>query len=458
MSRVLWGNGGGGSRHVLDYTAAEDRRRDARLLWWDVLGTLGHLAALRPTGVLSEDEYDLLVAALRDAAAAVRAGTLTVGEDDEDSHTALERWLVARAGETGERVHTGRSRNDQVITALRLYMKDSLLRVLVGLLDVADVLTSFAAVHRWVLWPGYTHLRPAMPSTVGLWAGSFAESLADDIVSIESALTLVDRSPLGSAAGYGVPLDLDRVAAARVLGFASVQTNVVAVQSSRGKLEAQVVASLWPIGFDLGKLAWDVVLFTAPEYGYLRLPPEMSTGSSIMPHKRNPDLFEITRGRAAVLEGLLAQAVATAGRLPSGYHRDLQESKAPLMAALDMVDDMLTAMARAVPRLEVDEARCVVGVSGGVLATDEVYRRVRLGVPFRQAYREVAAEQAHDGSTFVADVDALLARRRTPGGAGNPDLEGLQARLEAARRGVEERRRTFDSAVRALLDEGGCDG
>jgi len=458
MSRVLWGDGSGAVEGVFRYTAADDRDRDRRLLFWDVVGTLGHLAALRPTGVLSAAGQDGLTAALQEAATAVREGVLTVGDDDEDCHTALERWLVSRAGEAGERVHTGRSRNDQVITALRLFMKDGLLRLQEGMLDVVEALAGFAAAHRSTIWPGYTHLRPAMPSSVGLWAASFAESLLDNIGPVDAALALVDRSPLGSAAGYGVPLALDREAAARALGFASVQRNVIAVQSTRGKLEAQVVAALWPIGFDLGKLAWDVVLFAAPEYGYLRLPEELATGSSIMPHKRNPDVFELTRGRAAVLDGLLAQAVAVAGRLPSGYHRDLQESKAPLMAAMDTVAGMLAAMADAVPRLGVDESRCAAGLSDGVLATDEVYRRVRGGVPFRQAYRQVAAEQASGGLLARSEPEELLARRRTAGSVGNPDLEGLGTRLGTARRDLAARCGRFDGAISALLGGGGHDG
>ncbi|UCF66305.1 MAG: argininosuccinate lyase, partial [Acidobacteriota bacterium] len=320
-TETLWG---GTLEQQMDaYTVGDDRRWDRRLLTWDIVGTLGHIEGLRAAGLLSTVEHSRLEAALRRALALVRAGKLDVTETDEDVHSAIEKYLTHKLGKLGEKVHAGRSRNDQVMVDLRLFLKDRLLELTDALLDVAEQLASWAGRHREVIWPGYTHGRRAMPSTAGLWAAGYAESLLDDFVPLEAAWQLVDRSPLGSAAGYGVPLPLDRERVARKLGFAGVHGNVTAVQSSRGKLEVVVLGALWGVGYDLGKFAWDVILFSSEEYGFLQLPESLATGSSIMPHKRNPDVFELTRAKASLLEGYLVQAMAVAGKLPSGYHRDL---------------------------------------------------------------------------------------------------------------------------------------
>ena len=365
-------------------------------------------------------------------------------------HTAVEHALVARLGALGETIHTGRSRNDQVAVDVRLYLKDALLSLAGAVLDAAAALAAFARRHRRVVLPGYTHQRRAMPSSLGLWAAGYAESLLDDLGPLTAALDLVDRSPLGSAAGFGVPLPLDRGAAARALGFASVQRNVTAVAASRGKLEVTVLAAAWGIGYDLAKVSWDVILFTSEEFGFLRLPPELATGSSIMPNKRNPDVFELTRGRAALLDGYLAQAVALAGKLPGGYHRDLQLSKATVMRGLDTAAEMTAMIAAAVPLLGVDVERCAAALSPDVFATDEAVRRVRAGTPFRTAYRAVAGE-LRDGKHPPALAAAeVLASRTAAGNAGNLGLAALGREITAARRALGARRRRFAAAIAAL--------
>jgi argininosuccinate lyase len=309
---------------MLEFTVGTDRIVDARLLRWDVIGSLGHIEGLRASGLLSPPDYRKLRSGLRQALAAVESGALGIGPEHEDAHSAVEAWLTKRWGPAGERVHTGRSRNDQVACDLRLFLKDRLLFLHEAAAAVAEALLAFAARHRNVLWPGYTHQRRAMPSSAGLWAAAYAQGLLETLESLPALWARVDRSPLGSAAGYGVPLPLRREVAAAALGFAEVEHNVAAVQNGRGKLEAAVLAWCAELGHELSKLSSDVVLFTAEEFGWLELPADLATGSSIMPHKRNPDLFELTRARAAALEGDLVTTMTLKAKLAGGYHRDFQ--------------------------------------------------------------------------------------------------------------------------------------
>ncbi|MEW6335890.1 MAG: argininosuccinate lyase [Acidobacteriota bacterium] len=450
MMRALWGSGRGASAFVEAYTVGEDREHDRRLLEWDVLGTLGHVEGLAAAGLLTAPERERLRAALRRILAGARSGRITVEDGDEDMHSTIERVLAERLGELGERVHAGRSRNDQVACALRLYLKSALLDISGSVLDAAAALVAFGSAHPGVVWPGYTHQRRAMPSTVGLWAGGHAESLLDDLVPIEAAWTLADRSPLGSAAGFGVPLDLPRALVARRLGFAAVQRNVTAVQAARGKLEVTVLAALWQVAYDLAKLSWDVVLFSSEEFGFLGLPADLATGSSIMPHKRNPDVFELTRARAGVVEGCLHEAMAVAGGLPGGYHRDLQLTKGPLLRGLDTAREMLGMVALAVPRLNVDQEACRYAVTGDLLATDEVYRRVRAGESFRAAYRAVSAEVAAGRPVPALDDRRILASRRQLGGAGAPGLDRVSREIAGWRRRIERRAESFARALSSL--------
>lgn len=455
MSRTLWAGGERLLASARAYTVGDDRTWDARLLRWDILGTLGHLAALAGGGLVGARDAARLRAALRRLLADARRGRLAVSADDEDVHTAVEHALVGRLGALGETIHAGRSRNDQVAVDLRLFMKDALLGLGASTLDAAAALAEFAGRHRRVVLPGYTHQRRAMPSTLGMWAAGYAESLLDDLTPLAAALDLVDRSPLGSAAGFGAPLPLDRAAAARALGFASVQRGVTAVAASRGKLEVTALAAAWGIAYDLSKLSWDVILFTSDEFGYLTLPAELATGSSIMPNKRNPDVFELTRGRAAVVDGSLAQAMAVAGKLPGGYHRDLQLAKGCVMRGLDAAAEMTAMTAIAVPLLGVDRGRCAAALSPEVFATDEAVRRARAGTPFRAAYREVAAELRSGAAPPVLPPEAVLAARTSPGNAGNLGLGALAREIARARRTFDSRRRRFDRALAALAGRAG---
>jgi argininosuccinate lyase len=443
---TLWGTGAKVDAAMLAYTVADDRETDARLIRWDILGSLGHIEGL-PVPARERRQW---VAALRAALAAHRAGRLEIGDEHEDVHSAVEFWLTRRFGDVGLGIHAGRSRNDQVAVDLRLYLRDALLTLHARALDAAEALVRFAARHRTVLWPGYTHQRRAMPSSAALWALAHAEGLLDSAESLDALWRRVDRSPLGSAAGYGTPLPYDRKEVARALGFAALEGSVTSVQNGRGKLEAAVLFWCAQLGHDLAKLSSDVILHSAEEFGWLVLPPELATGSSIMPHKRNPDLFELTRGRAAQVEGALAEVMALSRGLPSGYHRDFQFLKAPLFRGIDRTGEMLGMISHAVPLLLVDRVRGAKALSGDILATDEVFRRVGAGTAFRVAYREVAAEVKQGGKMPHLTPTEIIAARTTVGGMGRPAIEAARSRLRGARRWNRTTRARWERALGAL--------
>ncbi len=449
-SETLWSPGAKPDAMMLAYTVADDREVDTRLLRWDVIGSLGHVEALAAGGIISTRERAAMRSALRSALKAIDAGTLTIGSQHEDGHSAIEFWLTRRFGDIGERLHAGRSRNDQVATDLRLFLKDRVLTLHAQMGGLAERLIDFAAEHRRVLWPGYTHQRVAMPSSAGLWAAGYAEGLLDAADAIAGFWPRLDRSPLGSAAGYGVPLPLSRDAAAKALGFEGFDEVVTTVQNGRGRLEAAVLWWCAEAGHECSKLASDVILFSADEFGWLELPAALSTGSSIMPQKRNPDLFELTRARAAAVEGDLMTVMSIKGKLAGGYHRDFQFLKAPLFRGLDRTTEMLAMLAAAIPRLGVNAKAGRHALRGEVLATDEVMRRVRAGQPFRAAYREVAAELKRGEAMPSLAPAALLAARKTPGGIGNLPIASLRARIRRTMHWNDRRRKKFDRALARL--------
>jgi argininosuccinate lyase len=392
MSR-LWEKPGGAplDERVLRYTAGEDHRLDARLVPYDVRASIAHAEMLGEGGLLAPAEVAAIRAGLAALGDAHAAGEWQIELGDEDVHTALENRLTAAIGEAGARLHLGRSRNDQVLAALRLYLRDEVTALAAGARAVAAALDELAAREAATPLPGYTHQQPAMPSSVPLWAGGFAAELRDDAAGLAACLRRIDLNPLGSAAGYGVPLlPVDRESTRRRLGFAAVQQPVTAVQLSRGKAEAQVLFEVALTQQDLGRLAADLVLWSSREFGFVTLPEEMTTGSSIMPQKRNPDVFELVRGRTATAQACLLEALAITAKLPSGYHRDLQLLKAPLFRGLDLARDTLEIMAAAIGgvRFRADRIRLPPELG----ATEEAYRLVlEQGLPFRDAYRKIAA-------------------------------------------------------------------
>ncbi|HQU34937.1 MAG TPA: lyase family protein, partial [Thermoanaerobaculaceae bacterium] len=318
-------------------------------------------------------------------------GEWRVALEEEDCHTALENRLTAAVGEAGTRIHLGRSRNDQVLGALRLWLKDELASLAGEAEAVAAALDAIAESRGALVMPGYTHMQRAMPTSLAGWAGAFAAELRDDAAGLAAAKRRADLNPLGSAAGYGVPvLALDRSLTTRALGFAAAHEPVTAVQLSRGKAEAGALFEAALLAQDLGRLAADLCLFATAEFGFVRLPAALTTGSSMLPQKRNPDLFELVRGRTGEASAALAELLAVTAKLPSGYHRDLQLIKKPLFRGLDSASASARLLAHALPAVEFDEARMREAVDPSLLAAERAYRMVvELGVPFREAYRRV---------------------------------------------------------------------
>jgi argininosuccinate lyase len=375
---------------VLRYTAGEDHALDNRLVAYDVRASIAHAQMLHAQGLLGADDLAAITRALNEIAAEHARGEWRVQLEHEDGQTALENLLVARIGEAGKRVHLGRSRNDQVLTALRLYLKDAVDQLAAGAVAVTKALEELGARQGSIELPGYTHMQQAMPSSVALWAGGFAAELRDDAEGLRQCRRRLDRNPLGSAAGYGVanlPLDRERTRAA--LGFADVQEPVTAVQLSRGKAEAQVVFEIALVMQDVGRLAADLLLFYTQEFSFVELPDAFTTGSSIMPQKRNPDVFELIRGRTATADAALSEVLGIVAKLPSGYQRDLQLVKAPLFRAIDVCLDTLAILAAALPGIKFRPEHIALdpAIHAAEAANELV---VKEGLSFRDAYKRVA--------------------------------------------------------------------
>jgi len=388
----LWDKGEPLDEKILRYTAGEDHALDARLVRYDVHASIAHAEMLHGAGLLTEADLTAVREGLAELAAEHAAGEWQIALADEDVHTALETRLKERIGDAGERIHLGRSRNDQVLAALRLYLKDEVEALRDSTLAAAKALDSLAEREKETPLPGYTHLQPAMPSSVALWAGGFAAELRDDADGLAATRRRLDKNPLGSAAGYGVPLlPVSREATRASLGFAEIHEPVTAVQLSRGKAEAGILFEIALLMQDLGRLAADIILFYMDELSYVSLPAAMTTGSSIMPQKRNPDVFELVRGRTATAQACLAEALAITAKLPSGYHRDLQLLKAPLFRGLDLARDTLTIMTAALAGVRFQPDR--IHLDPGLRAAEEAFRLVlEEGIPFREAYRRVGAK------------------------------------------------------------------
>ncbi|AEJ61095.1 Argininosuccinate lyase [Spirochaeta thermophila DSM 6578] len=443
----LWDKGYETDKVIERYTVGEDYVLDRSLLPFDCLASIAHVRMLAHVGIISDEEGRALEEALRELLSLVRAGKFEIRPEDEDGHTAIENWLVARLGEIGKKVHTGRSRNDQVLVALRLYMKDRIHLLAEALAGLIGLLLRRAEETADVPMPGRTHMQIAMPSSCGLWFAAFAEELVDVLSLLLSVHEVVDQNPLGAAASYGVPLPLDRAYTTRLLGFSRVQNNVLYANNSRGKCEAMVVDACEQVMLTLSKLAQDVILFSLPEFGYMKLPPELCTGSSIMPQKQNPDSLELLRAKAASVGAWGVQIKGIIRSLPSGYNRDFQETKGPFMRAVETTIDSVVMCTRVVEGLVLFPERMRAGFSKEIFATDEVYRLVQEGKSFRDAYREVASRL---DSLPEGDPDAALRARTYPGTPGNLNLGPAKERLESLAAKAEEARRRFREALAQL--------
>jgi argininosuccinate lyase len=388
----LWDKGSSLDAKVLGYTAGEDHTLDSRLVAYDVRASIAHAEMLGEQKLLSPED----VAAIRDALTAIGAehaqGRWQIPLDQEDCQTAIENLLTAQIGAAGGRLHAGRSRNDQVLAALRLYLRDAAQALRLGAIAVADALQNLGKRHPDQELPGYTHMQQAMPSSVALWASGFAAELRDDAEGLEHTQRRISKNPLGSAAGFGTPnLNISREATRRRLDFAVTQEPVTAVQLSRGKAEAQLLFEITLLTQDLGRLAADLMLFYSQEFSYVSLPEAFTTGSSIMPQKRNPDVFELVRGRSAVAQAALNEVLGITQKLTSGYHRDLQLIKAPLFRAIDSCLQTLEILPAALEgvRFRAENIRLDPTIHAAAAANALVAKE---GIPFREAYRQVAAK------------------------------------------------------------------
>jgi argininosuccinate lyase len=388
----LWDKGAPLDERVLRFTAGEDYALDERLVRYDVRASIAHAEMLRAQKLLTAADCAALCDALRAIGAAHERSEWQITLQDEDGQTALEKQLTLRLGATGGRIHLGRSRNDQVLTALRLYIRDAVGELEAGALGVAAALDALAKQQGAIALPGYTHMQQAMPSSVALWAGGFAAEIRDDARGITSVLRRVQKNPLGSAAGYGAPgLALNRDATTKALGFDYTQEPVTSVQLSRGKAESQLLLEITLLMQDMGRLSADLLLFYTQEFAFVSLPDSFTTGSSIMPQKRNPDVFELLRGRSASALACLTEALVITAKLPSGYQRDLQLLKFPLFRGIDMAlqsTELLTAALGGVQfrpeKIKLDPA---------LNAAEEAYAIVvKEGIPFREAYQRVGAK------------------------------------------------------------------
>lgn len=426
VNRPLWDKTGVElDARAMRYMAGEDVVRDRELFAHDVRATRAHVIGLGLCGLLTDADRDALVAGLDELGALHERGEFVLDERYEDGHSAIESWLTERLGQVGARVHLGRSRNDQVLVALRLYMRESLEFVARSLVECGRACLDMAREHETVLMPGYSHIQRAVPSTAGLWLGSFAEELSDDAALCVAVKRWLDRSPLGAVAGYGVNLPLARERVARELGFGSIVVNPLTAQASRGKIEAQVVSALWQGMQTIRRLAWDLSLYSSAEFGFVSLPGFAVTGSSIMPNKRNPDLAELMRTAAATVGGAWCELVQTMS-LPSGYHRDLQSTKAPLVRAVRVARDSCELIPSLVRGLTLHADRMEAAMEPGMLATDAAVKTAASGLTFRDAYRRVGDRL---GELASGDYRASVESRVSPGACGDLRLDEIEVRL-----------------------------
>lgn len=459
----LWQKGYHLYEQVERFEAAQNSLLDNRLVRHDVWGSLAHAAMLNHIGILSDEEYGMLRTHLRDILYLADEGSFTVTQADEDVHTRVENYLTEHTGEAGKNIHTARSRNDQVLLDLRLYGKEQLHRVAELLTRLCTTLLNLAEAQSETPMPGYTHMQRAMLSSMGLWAASFAESLLDDEQLLAAAYQLNDQSPLGSAAGYGVPLAIDRQYVADLLGFARVQNNVIYAQNSRGKVEAAIVQVLAQIMLDLSKFAQDVLLYTTLEYGFFQVPQEICTGSSIMPQKRNLGVMELVRARTQTMLALQQQILGIVSGLPSGYNMDYQETKRPFIEALDIAQESLEICTLIASNLSVNVPNLVAACTFELFAADRAYEMAaREHISFRDAYRRVGKEVTAKidearaagqplASESLAELAQRLRARGHLGGAGNLGLEQIHQRLEHVEQAWQKRSDNFVEAIEKLV-------
>jgi len=427
MTTPLWAHAGTQVHDpVMRYLAANDVALDRELFLCDIRATRAHARGLVTIGALSQDESDRVDAELETLAADFTTGRFILDEQYEDGHTAIEARLTTALGDLGKRIHLGRSRNDQALVAIRLKMRESLTQTRTHVLDSARAALDLARAHEMTPMPGYTHLQRAVPSTVGLWMASYAEAFADDAELFDATQAWIDRCPLGAAAGYGVNLPLDRAGVADDLGFTRLQINPMAAQATRGKHEAQTLACLWQPMQTLRRLGWDLTLFASSEFGFIEMPRAMTTGSSIMPNKRNPDVAELFRASAGVVAAAMNE-IQQIVSLPSGYQRDLQLTKGPLLRGMQAAADSLALCPVMIRGLRLNPERCQAAIEPQMFATDLAVEMARDGAPFRDAYRILADDGVQRDDLTPEES---IRNRVSPGACADLRLAELAERID----------------------------
>lgn len=396
----LWEKGIPTDKKTDLFTVGNDRELDLALATYDVLGSIAHAKMLGATGLLTTAEVEDLVMALEDILADVKRGNFTIEQSFEDVHSKVEYLLIEKLGDTGKKIHTARSRNDQVLVDVHLFIKAELTSVKQQVKELFDLLITMAKQHQNVLLPGYTHFQVAMPSSFGMWFSAYAESLIDDVMLLDAALAVADQNPLGSAAGYGSSFPIDRSFTTKELGFKTLKYNSVAAQMSRGKTEKTAAFAMASVAGTLSKLAMDACLYLSQNFNFISLPQHLTTGSSIMPHKKNPDIFELIRGKCNKIQALPYELTLITNNLPSGYHRDLQLLKEGLFPALQTLKSCLEMAVFTIKEIEVKHNILDDKKYDYLFTVDALNELVTAGIPFRDAYK-IVGEQVDNG-TFIS--------------------------------------------------------
>ena len=444
----LWSKGIKLDASIEKFTVGNDHILDSRLVEADVLGSLAHAKMLAAVGLIKANELRSIQLGLQAILLEQQKGEFKISVLDEDVHTAIENRLVELAGEDGKQIHLGRSRNDQILTAMRIWMRDYQLNLVSKMAALTQCLLDFAQRHRLIPMPGRTHMQAAMPSSVGLWAGGFAELLLDDLEGLSKLFSFLDQCPLGSGAGFGTSLPLDRELSAKLLGFQRVQINAAYGGLSRGKFESRLVDILEQIAISLSKLAQDLILYSMPEFAWFSIPEELCTGSSIMPQKQNPDVLELMRARAASVGAKGNQIKGIIRALPSGYNRDYQETKDPTMSAADILESMVGAATLVIKKLGVNKENLLKSFKPEIFATDAALDLVANGMTFRDAYKMVAKNPSrYEGRSPLSAIKV----RTGIGFPGNLSLERAQVALDTIVLENERNQKRISAALEVLI-------
>ena len=442
--KPIWDKGKPVNEMIQRYTVGRDREMDMLLAKSDVIGSLAHITMLQSIGLLEADELKVLSGGLKDILDIIEKGEFTIEEGVEDVHSEVELILTRKYGDMGKKIHSGRSRNDQVLVDLKLFTRDRLHSLVNSVKSLFDILIRQSERFKEVLLPGYTHLQIAMPSSFGLWFGAYAEALVDDMLQIQAAYRMVNRNPLGSAAGYGSSFPLDRQMTTDLLGFESMNYNVVYAQMTRGTMERNVAYALASVAATISRLAYDACMYSSQNFGFIKLPDDCTTGSSIMPHKKNPDVFELTRAKCNLIQSIPQQITLMTNNLPSGYFRDMQMVKELFLPSFDMLEDCITMTAYMLEHIKVREDILSDPRYDAIFSVEEVNRLVLEGVPFREAYRQVGA--AIEKGTFKADHNLHHTHEGSMGNLCNDRITGLMDKLIS-----EFRFERSDAAVSRLI-------